>query len=159
MAMGFGGGVGTGQEGWVDQTMNQMRGGGGMGGGLGAGLANNLNSVPGLDSGSAKGWVEQQMGGMMGGQAPGGNLNQVPGFDAGSAKNWVDQQTGGGGGLGGLGGGSPLLGGLGDNFGGADPMQAAAEQQRKLQMAQMMGSAGFSPGAGLGAANPLGGLV
>lgn len=161
MAMGFGGGIGTGQEGWVDQTMNQMRGGGG----LGTGLANNLNSVPGLDSGSAKGWVEQQMGQMRGqgpGGAPGGAINQVPGLDSGTAKNWVDQQLGGaggvGGGLGGLGGGSPLLGGLGDNFG-ADPMQAAAEQQRNLQMAQMMGSAGLAPGGGLGAANPLGGLV
>lgn len=165
MAMGFGGGIGTGQEGWVDQTMNQMRGGG-MGG-LGGGLANSLNSVPGLDSGTAKGWVEQQMGQMRGqapgGGAPGGNINQVPGLDLGTAKNWVDQQLGGaggvGGGLGGLGGGSPLLGGLGDNFGGADPLQAAAEQQRNLQMAQMMGSAGLAPGAALGAANPLGGLV
>ena len=164
MAMGMGGGLGD--TSWIDQQMAQMRGGG-MGGGLGGGLMQNLNQVPGLDSGSAKNWVEQQMGSMrgaggaggLGSPAPGANINQVPGLDLGSAKSWVDQQTGGvGGGLGGLGGGS-LLGGLGNNFGSMDPMQAAAEQQRNLQMAQMMGSAGLAPGAGLGAASPLGGLV
>ncbi|MBN9418187.1 MAG: hypothetical protein J0I12_22245 [Candidatus Eremiobacteraeota bacterium] len=163
MAMGMGGGLGD--TSWIDQQMAQMRGGG-MG--LGGGLQANLNQVPGLDSGSAKNWVEQQMGsmrgaggagGLGGGVAPGANINQVPGLDLGSAKNWVDQQTGSlGGGLGGLGGGS-LLGGLGNSFGAADPLQAAAEQQRNLQMAQMMGSAGFAPGGGLGAASPLGGLV
>ncbi|MFN8611413.1 MAG: hypothetical protein U0931_27960 [Vulcanimicrobiota bacterium] len=165
MAIGMGGGLQD--TSWVDAQMAQMRGGGmgGMGGGLGAGLANNLNSVPGLDSGSAKNWVEQQMGSMRGGGlggVPGGSLNSVPGLDSASAKNWVDQQlgsAGGGGGLGGLGTGSPLLGGLGDNFGAADPLQAAADQQRNLQMAQMLGTAGLAPGGGLGAVSPLGGLV
>lgn len=161
MAMGMGGGLGD--TSWVDQQMNQMRGGGGLGGGLSQGL----NQVPGLDSGTAKNWVEQQIGSMGGaGGTPNtaGNINQVPGLDSGSAKNWVDQHLSGGsggigGGLGGLGGGSSLLGGLGNNFGSTDPLQAAAEQQRNLQMAQMLGSAGLSPGAGLGAASPLGGLV
>lgn len=168
MAFGMGGGLQD--TSWVDAQMAQMRGGGmgGMGGGLGAGLANNLNAVPGLDSGSAKNWVEQQMGSMRGaggagglGGVPGGNLNAVPGLDSASAKNWVDQQMGsmGGGGLGGLSTGSPLLGGLGDNFGAVDPLQAAADQQRNLQMAQMMGSAGLAPGGGLGAVSPFGGLV
>ncbi|MBX3169646.1 MAG: hypothetical protein KF760_19745 [Candidatus Eremiobacteraeota bacterium] len=158
MAIGMGGGLGD--TSWVDQQMNQMRGGG-----LGGGLAQSLNQVPGLDSGSAKNWVDQQMGSMggAGGVANmAGSINQVPGLDSGSAKNWVDQQLGGGslgGGLGGLGGGSSLLGGLGSNFGSADPLQAAAEQQRNLQMAQMLGSAGLAPGGGLGAASPLGGLV
>lgn len=163
MAMGMGG---LGDTSWVDQQMAQMRGGG-MG--LGGGLQQSLNQVPGLDSGSAKNWVEQQMGSMRGagganglGGLGGTSINQVAGLDAGSAKNWVDQQIGGGsslgGGLGGLGGGS-LLGGLGDNFGAVDPLQAAAEQQRNLQMAQMMGSAGLAPGGGLGAVSPFGGLV
>ncbi|MBS2034912.1 hypothetical protein JST97_07985 [bacterium] len=157
MAIGMGGGLQD--TSWIDAQMAQMRGGG-MGGGLGAGLANNLNSVPGLDSGSAKNWVEQQMGSMRGGGAAGmqgANLNAVPGLDSASAKNWVDQQMGGG--LGGLGTGSPLLGGLGNNFGTVDPLQAAADQQRNLQMAQMMGSAGLAPGGGLGAVSPFGGLV
>lgn len=159
MAMGMGGGLGD--TSWVDAQMNQMRGGG-MGGGLGGGLANSLNQVPGLDSGSAKNWVEQQMGSMKGGGLPGGTLNAVPGLDSASAKNWVDQQMGsmgGGGNLGGLNTSSPLLGGLDTNFGTADPLQQAADQQRNLQMAQMMGSAGLAPGGGLGAVNPLGGLV
>ncbi len=157
MAMGMMGG-GLGDTSWVDQQMAQMRGGG-----VGGGLGQSLNQVPGLDSASAKNWVEQQMGSMRGaGGAPGASLNSVPGLDMKSAGDWVNQQMGGaggvGGGLGSLGGGS-LLGGLGSNFGSADPLQAAAEQQRNLQMAQMMGSAGLAPGNGLGMASPLGGLV
>jgi hypothetical protein len=155
--MALGGSLDTPQKGWVDSTINQMKGG--AGGGLGAGLANGLNGG-GLQG--AGQWVDQQINQMKGGA---GQTNPAAlGIDISSqgAANWVSQATGGGsggslGGLGGLGGG-PQLGALGGNFGG-DPLQQQTELDRNRQMMQMMGSAGLTPGGGLGAANPLGGLI
>lgn len=157
MAMG-GSGLDTSQKGWVDATIDQMRGGGGAMG-PGAGLANGLNSVPGLGSQNAASWVDQQINGMKGGA---GASPAAAGIDISSqgASNWVAQATGSagaGGGLGSLGGG-PQLGALGNNFGG-DPLQAQAEAARNQQLQQMLGTAGLTPGGGLGAASPLGGLV
>ncbi len=153
MAFAGGSGLDTPQKGWVDAQFDSMKGGG-MGG-VGAGLSRGLDTVPGLDSGSAKGWIDQQIGGMKSAAAP---LLQNQGA---AAASWVDQQLGSGAGipagLGGLGSG-PQLGALGSNFGG-DPLQQQAEAARSRQLMQMMGSAGLAPGGGLGAANPLGGLI
>ena len=157
MAFGAGlnGSLDTSQKGWVDQTMNQMRGGDGTG----AGLANGLNNGQGLQS--AGNWVDQQINQMKGGQVNPAAM----GIDVSSqgAANWVSQVAGGaaGGGLGSLGsslGGGPQLGALGGNFGG-DPLQPLGQTNSNNQLMQMLGSAGMGPGGGLGAANPLSGLV
>ncbi|MBT9588825.1 hypothetical protein IV102_36155 [bacterium] len=153
--MALGGSLDTPQKGWVDATIDQMKGGSGAGR-VGAGLANGLNGG-GLQG--AGNWVDQQINSMKGGA---GTNPAAVGVDisAQGAANWVNQATGsgkGGGGLGGLGGG-PQLGALGGNFGG-DPLQQQAEAERNRQMMQMMGTAGLAPGGGLGAANPLGGLI
>lgn len=158
--MAFGGsGLDTSQKGWVDATIDQMRGGGG---GLGAGLANNLNSVPGLGSQNAASWVDQQINGMKGGAGAANPAALGIDISQQGAASWVNQATGsaGGGGVGGLGGlgTGPQLGALGSNFGG-DPLQADADAARNRSLMQMMGTAGLAPGGGLGAASPLGGLV